>query len=119
MSGQKRNYIGLTGGIGAGKSTVAARFALLGAAVIDADAISRRALEPDGCCYAGVVQLFGPGVLGLFVELHDAPGLVGVENAETVRFFPGNLQFRDGRIRLVFDMEAQHGVVVHAVNVVA
>ena len=64
MSGQKRNYIGLTGGIGAGKSTVAARFALLGAAVIDADAISRRALEPDGCCYAGVVQLFGPGVLG-------------------------------------------------------
>lgn len=64
MSGQKRNHIGLTGGIGAGKSTVAARFALLGAAVIDADAISRRALEPDGCCYAGVVQLFGPGVLG-------------------------------------------------------
>ena len=63
MSAPQRNYIGLTGGIGAGKSTAAARFVALGAAVLDADGISRRALEPDGCCYAEALELFGRGVL--------------------------------------------------------
>ena len=63
MSAPQRNYIGLTGGIGAGKSTAAARFVALGAAVLDADGISRRALEPDGCCYAETLELFGRGVL--------------------------------------------------------
>lgn len=61
----QKNFIGLTGGIGAGKSTVSARFAALGAAVLDADAISRQALETDGCCYSDVVSLFGDGVLQL------------------------------------------------------
>ena len=38
--------IGLTGGIGSGKSTVAAMLAELGAAIIDADAISRASTAP-------------------------------------------------------------------------
>lgn len=54
-----KNFIGLTGGIGAGKSTVSARFAALGAVVLDADAVSRQALEPEGCCYDDVLSLFG------------------------------------------------------------
>lgn len=54
-----KNFIGLTGGIGAGKSTVSARFAALGAVVLDADAVSRQALEPEGCCYDAVLSLFG------------------------------------------------------------
>lgn len=58
-SGSPKNFIGLTGGIGAGKSTVSARFAALGAVVLDADAVSRQALEPDGCCYEAVLSLFG------------------------------------------------------------
>lgn len=55
--------VGLTGGIGAGKSTAAARFAELGAAVIDVDAIGREVLEPGGRAEGGVINVFGPGIL--------------------------------------------------------
>ena len=54
--------VGLTGGIGAGKSTAAARFAELGAAVIDVDAIGRDVLAPGGRAERGVIGFFGPGV---------------------------------------------------------
>lgn len=62
-SGEKGGKIGLTGGIGAGKSTVAARLAALGAHVIDADAISRAALARDGACYGEALALFGPEIV--------------------------------------------------------
>ena len=55
-------FIGLTGNIGSGKSTVSARWALRGARVLDADAISRRLRERDGECYGAVISAF-PGVL--------------------------------------------------------
>ena len=54
---------GLCGGIGAGKSTVAALFAEHGAHVIDVDRIGRDVIEPGGRAYASVVELFGEGVL--------------------------------------------------------
>ena len=54
--------VGLTGGIGAGKSTAAARFADLGAAVIDVDAVGRDVLAPGGRAEQGVVDAFGPGI---------------------------------------------------------
>lgn len=56
--------VGLTGGIGSGKSTVAAGLAARGAAVVDADAIAREIVEPGGPAYAPVVERFGPGVVG-------------------------------------------------------
>lgn len=52
--------IGLTGGIGSGKSTVAAMLAARGAAVIDADAISRSVTAPGGRAMAAIAQTFGP-----------------------------------------------------------
>ncbi|WP_419925789.1 dephospho-CoA kinase [Candidatus Poriferisocius sp.] len=55
--------VGLTGGIGAGKSTAAARFAERGAAVVDVDAIGREVLAPGGRAERGVVEVFGPGIL--------------------------------------------------------
>jgi dephospho-CoA kinase len=55
--------VGLTGGIGSGKSTVAAALARRGAVVIDADQVARQVVEPGGPAYAGVVERFGPGVL--------------------------------------------------------
>ena len=54
--------VGLTGGIGAGKSTAAARFAELGAEVIDVDAIGRAVLAPGGRAEQGVIDAFGPVV---------------------------------------------------------
>jgi dephospho-CoA kinase len=56
--------IGLTGGIGSGKSTVAAALSAKGAVVIDADQVARQVVEPGGPAYAGVVERFGPGVVG-------------------------------------------------------
>ena len=54
--------VGLTGGIGAGKSTVAADLAARGAAMIDADGIAREVVEPGGRAYDALVERFGTGV---------------------------------------------------------
>lgn len=64
--------IGLTGGIGAGKSTVSARLADLGAEVIDADAIVRELQQPGTEVFAEMVERFGPGVVGPNGELDRA-----------------------------------------------
>lgn len=55
--------IALTGGIAAGKSTVAARLAALGAIVIDADHVAREAVEPGTEALAKIVETFGSSVL--------------------------------------------------------
>jgi dephospho-CoA kinase len=55
--------VGLTGGIGAGKSEVSRRLARYGALVIDADQIAREVVEPGTPGLAQVVGLFGTGVL--------------------------------------------------------
>jgi len=55
--------IGLTGGIAAGKSSVAARLRELGALIIDADAIVRELQEPGGAALEGIVEAFGQGML--------------------------------------------------------
>lgn len=55
--------VGLTGGIGSGKSTVERYFQELGAPTIDADAISRRVAEPGQPAFADLVALFGPEVV--------------------------------------------------------
>jgi len=55
--------VGLTGGIGVGKSTVAAMFAARGAAVVDADRISRRLQEPGESSYRAIVEAFGRDIL--------------------------------------------------------
>jgi dephospho-CoA kinase len=66
--------IGLTGGIGAGKSAVSARLAELGAIVIDADALAREVVEPGTDGLAEVVAEFGPDVLTAAGAL-DRPAL--------------------------------------------
>ena len=55
--------IGLTGGIGSGKSSVSARLAERGAVVIDADAIVREVQAPGTPVLAAMVEQFGPGIL--------------------------------------------------------
>jgi dephospho-CoA kinase len=55
--------VGLTGGIGSGKSTVARELARLGAVVVDADAIARAVVAPGTPGLAAVVEEFGAEVL--------------------------------------------------------
>jgi dephospho-CoA kinase len=56
--------VGLTGGIGVGKSTVAALLAARGASIIDVDGLGRDVLERSGGAFAGVVNTFGSVVVG-------------------------------------------------------
>jgi len=69
--------VGLTGGIGAGKSTVAQLLAGRGAHVVDADRIAREVVEPGGAAYAAVVERFGSGVVGPDGAL-DRAALAGI-----------------------------------------
>jgi dephospho-CoA kinase len=55
--------IGLTGGIGAGKSTVSSTFSELGAVVVDGDVISREVVEPGTDGLARLVEAFGAEIL--------------------------------------------------------
>lgn len=56
--------IGLTGGIGSGKSTVAGMLAEMGAAIIDADAISRSLTAPGGRALPAIREAFGQNMIG-------------------------------------------------------
>jgi len=55
--------VGLTGGLGSGKSTVAAQLRALGAHVIEADELGRELMEPGHQVYDDIVRTFGPGVV--------------------------------------------------------
>jgi dephospho-CoA kinase len=55
--------IGLTGGIGAGKSMVADRLVAKGAVLVDADRIARQVVAPGGPAFQPMVDRFGPGIL--------------------------------------------------------
>lgn len=55
--------VGLTGGIGSGKSTVAARFVEHGAELLDADQIAREVVEPGKPAYRKIVEHFGTAIL--------------------------------------------------------
>ncbi|MBF6227020.1 dephospho-CoA kinase [Nocardia abscessus] len=66
--------IGLTGGMGAGKSTVARALADLGAVVIDSDLIAREVVEPGTEGLAALVAAFGSGILAADGSL-DRPAL--------------------------------------------
>ena len=69
--------IGLTGGIGSGKSTVARLLAERGAHVVDADVLAREALAPGTPGLAAVAEAFGEGVLTAEGAL-DRPALAAV-----------------------------------------
>ena len=61
--GRTAAVVGLTGGIGSGKSTVAAMLGALGAFVVDCDGLGRMVIEPHGRAYARVVERFGRGIV--------------------------------------------------------
>jgi dephospho-CoA kinase len=64
--------IGLTGGIGSGKSTVAGYLAELGAAVIDLDKVGHEVLKSGGGVFKRVVNAFGKEIIGADGEIDRA-----------------------------------------------
>ncbi|MBS0449188.1 MAG: dephospho-CoA kinase [Proteobacteria bacterium] len=71
--------IGLTGGIGSGKSTVAGVLVRLGAALVDTDAIARRLTLPGGAAIDAIAATFGP-------EFIDAAGALDRERMRGLAF---------------------------------
>jgi dephospho-CoA kinase len=64
--------VGLTGGIGSGKSSVGRRLAEHGAVVVDADFLARKVVEPGEPAREAIIERFGPEVLGPDGELDRA-----------------------------------------------
>jgi len=64
--------VGLTGGLGSGKSTVAAMLRGLGAQVMEADEIGRALMEPGHAVYDEIVRVFGQDVMGADGRLNRA-----------------------------------------------
>lgn len=62
-SHRPRLVVGLTGGIGSGKSAVSEHFARLGVPVIDADAVARDVVAPGRAALSEIVDAFGPDLL--------------------------------------------------------
>jgi dephospho-CoA kinase len=73
--------VGLTGGIGSGKSAVADLLVARGATLIDADQVARAVVEPDGPAHQPLVDRFGPGIVAADGTI-DRPALAAVAFAD-------------------------------------
>ncbi|MDQ1433089.1 MAG: dephospho-CoA kinase [Actinomycetota bacterium] len=73
--------VGLTGGIGSGKSTVADLLRGKGAVIVDADQVARAVVEPGEPAFAALVERFGAGILDADGRL-DRPALAAIAFAD-------------------------------------
>ncbi len=113
--------VGLTGGIGAGKSEVASRLAAQGAVLIDADAIARQVVEPGTDGLAAVIAAFGAGVLRRGGELDRVRlgEIVFADQAKLARL-NGIIHPLVGARMTELEKEAgQDSIVVHDVPLIA
>jgi dephospho-CoA kinase len=76
--------VGLTGGIGSGKSTVADLLRAKGAVIVDADEVARAVVEPGTPALDALVERFGPGILDGDGRL-DRPALAAIAFADDDR----------------------------------
>jgi dephospho-CoA kinase len=105
--------VGLTGGIGSGKSTAAKLLAERGAVVIDADVLARRALEPGTPGHAAAVEAFGESILSdgaidrervadlVFRDEDARARLEGIVHPEVARLFADAVEPYRGTPRVV------------------
>jgi dephospho-CoA kinase len=92
--------VGLTGGIGSGKSAASGMFEALGAAVVDTDEISRALTAPGGAAIAAIRKKFGP----------ESIGPDGGLDRERMRL----LVFRDARLRKQLEAILHPQIRAHA-----
>ncbi len=107
--------VGLTGGIGSGKSTVSALLASHGAVVIDYDLLAREVVEPGTPALAAIVDRFGAGVLTEDGAL-DRPALGAIVFADPVALKDLEAITHGAIKKRAVELEAQAGpdaVVVH------
>lgn len=109
--------VGLTGGLGAGKTTVARMLADRGAIVVDADELARRAIEPGTRGHRKVLEMFGDDVLAedgsidrraladvVFADPEARRALESITHPEVFRMLAEEVEIRRGTDAvLVFD----------------
>ena len=109
--------VGLTGGMGAGKSTVARMLEQRGAVVVDADVLARQALMPGTAGYTKVTELFGPEIIAsdgeidrealarrVFADDEARVALESITHPEVFRLLGDALEdYRDTDRIVVFD----------------
>lgn len=113
--------VGLTGGIGAGKSEVSRRLAAQGAVIIDADLIAREVVAPGTDGLADVIAAFGPAVLGPDGAL-DRVALGDIVFADEQKLATLNSIVHPrvaARMREVEDAAGTGSVIVHDVPLIA
>lgn len=101
-------FVGLTGGIGSGKSTAARMLADLGAVVLDADAFAREAAASSSPQFPEIVAVFGPGVVQADGGL-DRAGVAAIVFSD-----PAKLQALEAIIHPVVDVRVDQEVARHA-----
>jgi dephospho-CoA kinase len=113
--------VGLTGGIGAGKSEVSRRLAAQGAIVIDADLIAREVVAPGTDGLAEVVAAFGPGILAADGSLDRAKlGDLVFADPDKLARLNAIVHPRVGaRMRELEDRAGPGAIVVHDVPLIA
>jgi dephospho-CoA kinase len=113
--------VGLTGGIGAGKSEVSRRLAAQGAVVIDADLIAREVVAPGTDGLEAVINAFGPAVLGPDGTLDRvALGDVVFADQEKLGTLNSIVHPRVGaRMRQLEEAASPGSVIVHDVPLIA
>jgi len=113
--------VGLTGGIGSGKSTVAQRFRELGAVVIDADLLARAVVEPGSFGLAAIRARFGDAVLAPDGSLDRvALGEVVFADGEARKDLEAITHPLIGaRTRSLMESAAREAIVVHEVPLLA
>lgn len=103
--------IGLTGGIGSGKSTVAAMLAAHGAAVIDTDAIARQLAQPGGAAIPVIREAFGD-------EFIDATGGMDRERMRSLVFADASTRRRlEGILHPMIGIETERQAALSAAQV--
>ena len=107
--------VGLTGGIGSGKSAVSELLAAHGAVVIDYDVLAREAVEPGSPGLEAIAERFGPGVIAPDGTL-DRPALAAIVFADPGALADLNAITHPAIWRLAAAREAEAGpdaIVVH------
>ena len=111
--------VGLTGGLGSGKTTAARRFAELGAQVLSADEIGRALMQPGEPVYARIVETFGPGVVAADGKLDRAAlarmafGEGRIEELNAI-VHPGTIARQEAMIAEIAEREPDAVVVVES-----
>lgn len=115
MNARQPFVVGLTGGIGSGKSAAADLFGELGAAVVDTDRIAHALTAPDGAAMAAIREAFGAGVVAEDGSLNrPAMRALAFEDPAVRKRLEGILHplIRDESDRLCREAQAPYVVLV-------